>query len=58
MIFQIKTYFQKTAIAIYSRVVAAFRPSSDIEQFIVSKNPKTASDVEHWERIFRNGRYY
>lgn len=25
---------------------------SSLEQFIVSKHPKSAADVEHWEREF------
>jgi hypothetical protein len=27
---------------------------SSLEQFIASKHPKSAADVEHWEREFNN----
>jgi hypothetical protein len=26
----------------------AFQNKNDLEEFIISKNPKTAADVEHW----------
>jgi Holliday junction resolvasome RuvABC endonuclease subunit len=36
---------------------------SDLEQFIVSKNPQSAAEVEHWTRIYdrrhmSSGRFY
>lgn len=33
--------------------------NSDIEEFIISKNPKSAADVEHWvqEYTYHNQRF-
>ena len=30
---------------------------SDLEQFILSKNPVTAGDVDHWTRVFNHSQY-
>jgi hypothetical protein len=30
---------------------------SDLEEFILSKNPVTAGDVDHWTRVFNHSQY-
>jgi hypothetical protein len=35
-----------------------YRPTSDIEQFIESKQPKSAADVEHYMRQYTYSRQY
>jgi hypothetical protein len=34
-----------------------FKQKSELEQFIISKNPMTASDVDHWTRVFNHSQY-
>ena len=40
------------------RLQGGFTNKSDVEQYIESKNPKTAADVEHWlqEYTYQNQR--
>ena len=37
-----------SSLAEYLRKMFSSTYRSDIEEFIVSKNPQTAADVEHW----------
>ena len=34
-----------------------FQKKNDLEQFILSKHPQSAADIEHWARIYsqKNG---
>ena len=32
-----------------------FKQASPLEDYIVSKNPQTSSDVEHWTRRYYDG---
>ena len=34
-----------------------FQQRSALEDFIVSKNPLNAGDVEHWTRVFNHSQY-
>ena len=34
-----------------------FKQKSCLEQFILSKNPVTAGDVDHWTRVFNHSQY-
>jgi hypothetical protein len=34
--------------SLVKRLQGCFANKSDVEQYIESKNPKTAADVEHW----------
>ena len=33
-------------------VITQTKPQSAVEQFVVSKNPSSIAEVEHWVRIF------
>jgi len=39
---------------ILSKLSTLFRQRSQLEQFILSKNPSNASDVDHWTRVYNN----
>jgi len=34
-----------------------FKQKSQLEQFILSKNPVTAGDVDHWTKVFQHSQY-
>ena len=39
---------------ILSKLSSLFKQRSQLEEFILSKNPSTASDVDHWTRVYNN----
>ncbi len=39
----------------FFKTVFGYRYQSEIEEFILSKNPKTAADVEHWIQVYTYG---
>jgi hypothetical protein len=42
---------------ILSKLSSLFKPKSQLEEFIVSKNPQTDADVERWTRVFNRQDY-
>lgn len=40
-----------------SKISNLFKQKSELEQFILSKNPSNAGDVEHWTRVFNHSQY-
>jgi hypothetical protein len=44
----------KTIIEKLSKI---FKSRSALEEFIISKNPMNAGDVEHWTRVFNHSQY-
>ena len=34
-----------------------FKSKSALEEFIISKNPSNAGDVEHWTRVYNHSHY-
>ena len=42
---------------ILSKISNLFKQKSQLEQFILSKNPVTAGDVDHWTRVFNHSQY-
>lgn len=42
---------------ILSKISMLFKHKSQLEQFILSKNPVTAGDVDHWTRVFNHSQY-
>jgi hypothetical protein len=42
---------------ILSKISKLFKQKSCLEQFILSKNPVTAGDVDHWTRVFNHSQY-
>ena len=42
---------------ILSKISMLFKHKSPLEQFILSKNPMNAGDVEHWTRVFNHSQY-
>jgi hypothetical protein len=39
------------------KLFGSLKPMSDLEKFILSKNPVNAGDVEHWTRVFNHSQY-
>jgi hypothetical protein len=39
---------------ILSKLSTLFKQRSQLEEFIISKNPSNASDVDHWTRVYNN----
>jgi hypothetical protein len=44
----------KTFLSIISNL---FKQRSQLEEFILSKNPVTSGDVDHWTRVFNHSQY-
>ena len=44
----------KTIIKKLSKI---FKSRSALEEFILSKHPMNAGDVEHWTRVFNHSQY-
>jgi hypothetical protein len=42
---------------ILQKLSAMFKNRSALEEFILSKHPVTAGDVEHWTRVFNHSQY-
>jgi hypothetical protein len=42
---------------ILSKLSNLFRQRSQLEEFILSKNPLSASDVDHWTRVFNHSQH-
>jgi len=42
---------------ILSKISNLFKQKSALEQFIISKNPLNAGDVDHWTRVFNHQQY-
>ena len=42
---------------ILSKISNLFKQKSQLEQFILSKNPVTAGDVDHWTKVFQHSQY-
>jgi hypothetical protein len=42
---------------ILKKLSAMFKNRSALEEFILSKNPMNAGDVEHWTRVFNHSQY-
>ena len=40
-----------------SKLSNLFKSKSALEEFIISKNPTNAGDVEHWTRVFNHSHY-
>ena len=40
-----------------SKISNLFKSKSALEEFIISKNPINAGDVEHWTRVFNHSQY-
>ena len=34
-----------------------FKQKSELEEFILSKNPLNSGDVDHWTRVFNHSQY-
>lgn len=39
----------------FFKQVLGYKYQSEIESFILSKNPKTTADVEHWIQVYTYG---
>jgi hypothetical protein len=42
---------------ILSKISNLFKQKSQLEQFILSKNPVTSGDVDHWTKVFQHSQY-
>ena len=42
---------------ILSKISNLFKQKSQLEEFILSKHPVTAGDVDHWTRVFNHSQY-
>jgi hypothetical protein len=42
---------------ILSKISSLFKQRSQLEEFILSKNPLNAGDVDHWTRVFNHSQY-
>jgi hypothetical protein len=42
---------------ILSKISNLFKQKSALEEFILSKHPVTAGDVDHWTRVFNHSQY-
>ena len=42
---------------ILSKISNLFKQRSQLEEFILSKNPSNAGDVDHWTRVFNHSQY-
>ena len=42
---------------IISKILNLFKSRSQLEEFILSKNPSNAGDVDHWTRVFNHSQY-
>jgi hypothetical protein len=42
---------------ILQKLSSIFKSKSALEEFILSKNPMNAGDVEHWTRVFNHSQY-
>ena len=42
---------------ILNKLAEVFKQRSALEEFILSKNPVTAGDVDHWTRVFNHSQY-
>jgi len=44
----------KTILSKFSNL---FKQKSELEEFIISKNPQNATDVERWTRVFNHSQF-
>lgn len=42
----------KTLVDLLKKIFPASDPHSRLEQYLLSKNIKTAGDIEHWQRQY------
>jgi HD-like signal output (HDOD) protein len=42
---------------ILSKILNFFKQKTELEEFILSKNPQNAGDVEHWTRVFNHSQF-
>ena len=42
---------------ILNKLSEIFKSKSQLEEFIISKNPQNAGDVDHWTRVFNHSQF-
>jgi hypothetical protein len=45
----------KKLIAFIQKMIKPVSTQTELDQFITSKNPQSAADVDHWAKVFSYG---